>query len=70
MRARATMRRQMAAAAALARKEDLDADEEEEIVDDSVYEAANAPSLQVDIEGFSRELVLYNPYAVVKAAKR
>ena len=70
VRARATMRRQLAAAAALARKEDLNGDKEEEIVNDSVYEATNAPSLQVNIEAFSRELVLYNPYAVVKVANR
>ena len=70
VRARATMRRQMAAAAAAARKEDVNADEEEENANDSVYEAASAPALQIDIAAFSRELVVYNPYAVVKAVKR
>ena len=70
VRARATMRRQMAAAAAAARKEDANADEEEENANDSAYEAASAPALQIDIAAFSRELVVYNPYAVVKAVKR
>ena len=70
VRARATMRRQMAAAAAAARKDANDTDEEEENTSNSTYEAASAPSLQVDIEAFSRELVAYEPFAVVKMVKR
>ena len=58
------------AAAAFARKDDNDIDEEEDNASNSTYEAASAPSLQVDIEAFSRELVAYEPFAVVKMVKR